>query len=361
MTERAPAGDPVDEASETPAAPARRRWRLIGTIASLALFTVSLVVLGIIVRELDAAEIRAAFAAASLRQMAMAGLFTLLSYLMLTGYDALGLRQIGVKVPYRTTALASFASYAVSFTLGFPLLTAGTVRYWIYAKAGLRARQIASLTLIAGVTFWLGMALVLGVCLLARPAEIAVLNRLPVSLNRVIGWVVIGAVATYLIWVSIKRRSLTVQGWTLTLPSFSVTLGQMALGAADVCAGGAVLFVLLPGGYGIPYESFIAAYVFACILGIASHAPGGLGVFEATILLALPGIPKEQLLGALLLFRVCYYIVPFVLALALLGGREILLRWSALSRDVGNDPVEWTEAPAPKKRPGPFAGEGSDR
>ena len=68
---------------------------------------------------------------------------------VLTGYDALALRQLRLKVPYRITALASFTSYAVSFTLGFPLLTAGTIRYWIYSRHGLSAAKIAALTVIA--------------------------------------------------------------------------------------------------------------------------------------------------------------------------------------------------------------------
>jgi uncharacterized membrane protein YbhN (UPF0104 family) len=105
------------------------------------------------------------------------------------------------------------------------------------------------------------------------------------------------------------------------------------LGAGDVCAAAAVLFVLLPQGHGIGYETFLAVYVFATMLGIASHSPGGLGVFEATILLALSRLPREGVLGALLLFRICYYLVPFVLALAMLGGCEILARLRATRRD----------------------------
>jgi glycosyltransferase 2 family protein len=87
-----------------------------------------------------------------------------------------------------------------------------------------------------------------------------------------------------------------------------------------------VLYVLLPGGHGIPFETFIAVYVFAALVGIASHAPGGLGVFEATILVAFAGMPKEPVLGALLLFRLIYYVLPFVLALLLLAAYEMTRR-----------------------------------
>ena len=91
-------------------------------------------------------------------------------------------------------------------------------------------------------------------------------------------------------------------------------------------AAAAVLFVLLPGGYNLDYPTFLAAYIFACLIGIASHAPGGLGVFEATILVALNRLPYEQVLGALLIFRVIYYVLPFVLALVMLALNEIIRR-----------------------------------
>jgi glycosyltransferase 2 family protein len=312
----------------------RGRFKWVGTAAALLLFCISAVVLYIMVRELDAQEIRAALAATSWRQILLAVLFTVCSYLLLTGYDAIGFVQLKQKVPYPTTAMGSYTSYAVSFTLGFPLITAGTVRYWIYSAAGVGARAIASLTLIAGVTFWLGMGIVLGVCLIWKPTEIAELSRLPPLANRLFGFAILAAIAGYLAWVSLKPRSLTFQGWSLTLPNLPISLAQMALGAAEVCAAGAACYFLLPQGYGITYGAFIAAYVFACLLGIASHAPGGIGVFEATILLALPNVPTEQLLGSLLIFRLCYYALPFGVALLLLAGREILMRWRILKIDM---------------------------
>ncbi len=115
------------------------RFAWIGTVASVVLFGISLVVLWHVVSDVDMAELRSAFTAASARQIGLAILFTAMSYGLLTCYDALALRQLKLEVPYRTTALASFTSYAVSFTLGFPLLTAGTVRYWIYAPRGISA------------------------------------------------------------------------------------------------------------------------------------------------------------------------------------------------------------------------------
>ena len=80
-------------------------------------------------------------------------------------------------MPYRLTALASFTSYAISFTLGFPLVTGGAVRFWIYGPAGLSPGKIASLTVVAGITFWLGMGLILGVGFLFDATAIGGINQ----------------------------------------------------------------------------------------------------------------------------------------------------------------------------------------
>jgi uncharacterized membrane protein YbhN (UPF0104 family) len=320
---------PAAVTAAEPTAPSRerhRRFAWIGTAASLVIFAASAFVLWHIGRDVDPAEVKAAFTAATARQLGLALGLTTSSYLLLTCYDALALRQLGAKVPYRTTALGSFTSYAVSFTLGFPILTAGTVRYWIYAPRGLGPGRVASLTVIAGITFWLGMGAVLGWSLIREAGSLAVLVYSNIKINQAIGLAAAVIVIGYLVWVSLGRRAVTIQGWKLELPGFRLSLAQMLIGAGDVCAGAGVLYVLLPANHAIAYETFLAVYVFAAMLGIASHAPGGLGVFEATVLLALSSLPREPVLGALLLFRLCYYLLPFVVALALLGGYEIAKR-----------------------------------
>ena len=71
-------------------------------------------------------------------------------------------------------------------------------------------------------------------------------------------------------------------------------------------------------------------FVAATLLGFASHSPGGLGVFDAAMLVALWQFDKEELLAGLLLFRLLYYIIPFALSLLILGARELMLALSAL-------------------------------
>jgi uncharacterized membrane protein YbhN (UPF0104 family) len=302
----------------------------IGLSFSLAIAALAIFVLVVTLSHVDPGQLRAAIAATSNEQVAMAAALTALSFLALTGYDGLAQRQLRLRVPYTTTALASFTSYAVSFTLGFPLITAGTIRYWIYSKVGLNAGKVASLTVIAGVTFWLGMALVIGVALLFRAHTISLVNHFDVHVNMLIGAGVLASLLAYLGWVSLDRRQKRIQGFRLELPGFRLTLGQIALGVIDLCSAAGVLYVLLPPNQALDFFTFAAVYVFASVIGIASNSPGGLGVFEATMFKAVPVPSQEALLASLLLFRIIYYLAPFIVALALLAANEGIRRWNDL-------------------------------
>jgi uncharacterized membrane protein YbhN (UPF0104 family) len=321
----------------------RRVARIAGGVASLIIFGLSAFVLAHTLTKISFADLRSAIAGTTAEQIAAACLLTCVSYLALTGYDAVALRQLKARVRYRTTALASFTSYAISFTLGFPLITGGTVRYWLYSRAGLRAGAVASLTIIAGVTFWLGMALIVGLGLVFRAEAISRLDHLTPAINMVVGAGVLATLGAYLVWVSAAPRRRKIQGFHLELPGLRLTARQLVLGLTDLGAASATLFVLLPAHHGLDFFTFASIYCFASILGIASHAPGGIGVFEATMLNTVPSPSQEALLASLLLFRVIYFIAPFVLALAVLGANESFRRWQSLreamlrSQDLDQD------------------------
>ena len=340
IEERAP-----DDERQTDMAPAPRpegvaRWeraiatrrpllRRIGFGLSLTIIAVSAIIFVRAVIRINLAQFQAAFAATGGDQIVMAFGLAGLSYLALTGYDALALRHLHVRVPYRLTALASFTSYAVSFTLGFPLVTGGAVRYWIYGPAGLSPGKVASLTVVAGITFWLGMGFILGVGFLFDATAIGGINHFHAVANQAIGLAILAGFAAYLVWVARVRRTRRPLVLNFAPPGPLLTLGQTTLGVIDVCSAAGALYVLLPKGHGLGFVTFSALYSFAAMLGIASHAPGGLGVFEATMIDGVGG-SSESMLASLLLFRAIYYIAPFILAMALLGAYEAGRRWRSL-------------------------------
>ena len=307
----------------------RQLLHRLGFAFSLTIILFSAIIFVRVLVRINLGQFQAAFAATSGDQIAMAFGLSALSYLALTGYDGLALRHLRVHVPYRLTALASFTSYAVSFSLGFPLVTGGAVRYWIYGPAGLSPGKVASLTVVAGITFWLGMGFILGVGFLFDATAIGGINHFHALANEAIGAAILAALAAYLVWVAHFRSARRPLAFNFTPPGPLLTLGQMTLGVIDVCSAAGALYTLLPKGHGLGFMTFSALYSFAAMLGIASHAPGGLGVFEATMIDGVGG-STEPLLASLLLFRAIYYAAPFILAMALLGAYEAGRRWRSL-------------------------------
>jgi uncharacterized membrane protein YbhN (UPF0104 family) len=303
--------------------------RRVGLGASVVILMISAIIVLRTIVNIDPAQLEAAFLATSARQIVLALCLSAVSYVALTGYDGLALVHLRERVPFRITALASFTSYAISFTLGFPLITGGAVRFWIYGPAGLSPGRVARLTIIAGITFWLGMGLIVGAGLIADPAAIGEIDHFSALANQLIGAALVLLLACYLVWVVVLRSRGRPLFLNLELPGPALTMGQIALGVIDVCSAAGALYVLLPQSGGLSFATFSALYSIACMLGIASHAPGGIGVFEATILKGVGGL-SEPVLASLFLFRAIYYVIPFVLAMALLGAYEAFRRWRSL-------------------------------
>ncbi len=316
----------------------RAALRRLGVAASVIIIAGALTIFVRTLIRVDPNKVRAAIAGTSRDQFMLSFAFTALSYLALTGYDGLALRHLKIKIPYRLTALGSFASYALSFTLGFPLVTGGAVRYWIYGPAGLSAGKVASLTVVAGITFWLGMGLVVGAGFLSASDPVAQIDHFHPLANRLIGLGVIGALIVYLAWIGRLRWRDAAAFGDFKLPGLRLTLGQMALGVIDICSAAAALYVLLPPEQRFGFPTFATLYSLAAMLGIASHAPGGIGVFEATILQGVGG-SQDAVLASLLLFRGIYYAVPFLAAMAMLGAVEATRRWRSL-RDAMSAPSD---------------------
>ena len=303
----------------------------LGGALSLALLGLTIFLAAPTLAQLRFADVVAAVRETPASALLKALLFTALSYIALIGYDLLALKQIRARPAIRVVALASFASSAFSFTLGFPLLTGAAVRYWVYSRAGLAARQVADVTLIASMTFWLGMASALGGGLFFGSMSLAAVDHLPWMLNFAAGAALICALAGYCAWAPGGRRGLWLFGRAIELPGPRTKILQILLGLLDICCAAAALYALTPHEtQSIPFTAFAAIYVFAAIVGAVSHAPGGVGVFEAVVFGAVASSSHEALFAALLLFRAIYYIIPFVLALILLGVHGGAGRWSNL-------------------------------
>jgi uncharacterized membrane protein YbhN (UPF0104 family) len=305
-------------------------WSRIGLVLSLTIVVIAVVVLFHILRDIDPDGLIDALEATDWRTLIFAGLFVAAGYLTLTFYDLFALRTIGrPEVPYRVAALAGFTSYAVGHNVGASVFSGGAVRYRIYSAYGLSVIEVTKICFIAGLTFWLGNATVLGLGILRAPQAARAIDQLPLWSNRLIALVVLAMLAAYVAWVWVKPRVIGRDGWRVTLPGGPLTLIQIGIGIVDLSCCAAAMYMLLPDEPNLGFVTVAVIFVAATLLGFASHAPGGLGVFDAAMMVALWQFDKEDLLAGLLLFRLLYYIIPFVLSLAILGIREALLSRAA--------------------------------
>jgi uncharacterized membrane protein YbhN (UPF0104 family) len=301
-------------------------WSRLGVVLSLTIIAVALVVLYRILRDIDLDELIDAIEATDWRTLFIAALFVAGGYLTLTFYDLFALRTIGrPDVPYRIAALSGFTSYAIGHNVGASVFSGGAVRYRIYSASGLSVIDVTKICFVAGLTFWLGNATVLGLGVLYSPQAARALDQLPLWSNRLLAVVILALLAAYVAWVWVKPRVIGREGWQVTLPGGPLTLLQIVIGIIDLACCAAAMYMLVPDEPNLGFVTVAVIFVAATLLGFASHAPGGLGVFDAAMLVALWQFDKEDLLAGLLLFRLLYYVVPFVLSLAVLGTREILL------------------------------------
>ena len=301
-------------------------WNRIGFLLSVAIIAVAAVVLTHMLRDLDVDQVFAAMKAVTPHRIALAGLFVAGGYFTLTFYDWFALRTIGhPEIPYYTAALSGFTSYAVGHNIGATVFTGGAVRYRIYSGRGLTAVDVAKICFVAGLTFWLGNATVLGLSVVLDPHAAAPITQLPGWINRLIAVGILAVLFSYIGWVWSAPRSIGKNDWTVRLPNGPSTLLQILIGLFDLGCCAMAMYMLLPTEPNIGFVTLLVVFVSATLLGFASHAPGGLGVFDAAMLVALWQFDKEHLVAGLLLFRVLYYLVPFAVALTILGTREVWL------------------------------------
>ncbi len=280
-------------------------------------------------------EIRDYVAGLPLRQIISAVAFTAASYAMLVGYDVLALRYVGKVLPLRAVAMTSFISYAFTNSIGLGglgTLTGGSVRYRLYAAAGLTGLEITAVIAFCLTTFFMGIILMGGVTLTLRPAALAELEAFPPLAVQLFGGLMIAVIVAYLLWSLSRRRILTLGKWRLRVPAFELALGQVTLSSLDIVMTCAVLYTLMPLDAGFGFITFLTIFIVALVAGIISHVPGGLGVFEAVLLLLLPNVDTAQAAGALLAYRMIYYVLPLAIAAALLAGYEVLGQWRHVAK-----------------------------
>lgn len=267
---------------------------------------------------------------------------TLASYLVMTTYDFLALKYIRHPLAYGKTALASFLGYAFSNNVGFSMLAGASIRYRIYTAWGLSAIEITQVVLFCSVSLWLGFLGLSGIIFTFEPLSLPQAAHLPFVSTRPLGFLLLLGLLVYAALTLFSPKSIRIKEWRFALPSWPLATGQLLVAALDWFLAGMVLYALLPPAAGLPTAFFLTIFLTAQLGGLISQVPGGLGVFESIVLLLMPPrIPAPQLLGALIVYRGIYYLLPFLAAIVMLGAEEVWRRKALLAQARGMAERVW--------------------
>ena len=262
------------------------------------------------------------------------------SYAAVTGFDVVALRHIDRPLPYACAGLTGFLASAFGNNLGFAVVTGGALRYRMYSQAGLSALEVAGVSALCSLTAALGTGFILTLSMLFGTGEAAESAfHLPPAVRRVIGGLMLAVMATYITVAALRPMTIRTRNWSLKLPSAKTTSAQIALATTDLMLVGTLIYVLLPVHTSTNFFVFLGVFALALVAGAVSNVPGGIGVFESVMLLGLPEVPPAALLGAMLLFRFIYYVVPLGLAATMLAVHEATLQRARIerARDTAGD------------------------
>lgn len=295
---------------------------ILPLLLGVALFAMGLLALHHLLRPVNPADIIAQVRATSVAVLAASLAATAIGYAALVFYDWFALRYVGRKLGGSVVALGGFLGYAFGNTIGISVVSGGAVRYRVYSAVGLNAFEVAAVSGYVAVAYGVGVTLVGLVALAVHPGAVSAYSPYSEATVRSVAGCAALLIAAVIVWVSAGRRRFRFRGLELRLPPLPDIGGQLFVTMIDLAAASFALWVLLPAGKP-DFITFVAVYAVATMVGVLSHVPGGVGVFETVVIGTLPAsVPVGDAAASLLLFRMIYYLVPFALGFLLVGLNE---------------------------------------
>lgn len=331
-------------------------WHWLIAIVAIIIFTMAAKSLYHMAHTIDMAQIRAVITGMPIATLLMAVGVTVAAYLLLSVYDLIAARYLGIKLSYPRILNTSFTAFSLGHTLGVAMLSAGAVRFRYYGLAGVKNEQIANIILLISLAFSYGTMTVIGISLVVNPhmlsqllTHVPWLSALSPLWFRVIGTVILAIILASYIFAGKLGREFSVKQWRLRLPPAFILIKLSVVAVIDIGLVVYLIHVLLPSTVQVSYLETYSAFVQAMTVGIISHVPGGLGVFELTMVASLPQVDKATLLSVLLLYRILYYLCPFALGVLSFFLHEAYLRSKVVTQETLTQGTATQETTARKR------------
>ncbi|MBD5388863.1 UPF0104 family protein [bacterium] len=235
-------------------------------------------------------------------------------YLALALYDRLALDYVGEHVTWWKWMLAGMLGFAISNNAGHAVVSGGAIRYRLYTRWRVRGGDIVKMLTLSGFTYFLGAAAIVVIGYFLVPHDVFQRSAgLSMGLNWLFGGCLAAILAYFVMTILFRRRYIKIGQIKFQVPTTKMAVMQMGLGITDSVLAGLVLYFCLIPFVDIPFGTFIGLFVIAQTTGVFSQVPGGMGVFETVFLAAFPdSVNKASVFGALLAYRIIYYVLPLI-------------------------------------------------
>ncbi|MDW2958461.1 MAG: lysylphosphatidylglycerol synthase domain-containing protein [Alphaproteobacteria bacterium] len=249
-----------------------------------------------------------------LRNLIMACVACFAGYVALSLYDYLALHYVGGRVTWWKWMLAGMLGFAISNNAGHAVVSGGAIRYRLYTRWRIRGGDILKMLTISGFTYFLGASAIVVIGYFLVPREMFDNSvGLSMGLNTLFIFCTAMLLTYFAVTVIFHKKSIKIGQIKFQIPSTRMALTQTILGITDSVLAGLVLYFCMIPFVNIPFGIFIGLFVIAQTTGVFSQVPGGIGVFETVFLVALPDtIDKANIFGALLAYRIIYYVLPLI-------------------------------------------------
>ena len=270
-------------------------------------------------RGLSLADLGDSFAAIPARGWLFSALCTLAAYAGLAGYDRIALLHLGRKVSWLFITLCSFTTYALSHTIGASVFSGAIVRYRAYSSRGLTPQEIGVLVAFCSFTFALGVVLLTGLVLVIEPGITdRIADLLPEGVSITTGYFLLALVGFYVLGSWLGLKPFKFGAISLHYPRLPIVARQLVIGPIELLAAAGIVYFALPEAGNPGYFVVLGIFLISFTVALLSHAPGGVGVLELVFIMALPDMDSADVLAALLVFRLFYLIIPFLIAIVIL-------------------------------------------
>lgn len=289
--------------------------------AGLFFFVLAALVLYNQLSKYQMSDIKSALFSIPCKNLLYACLASFVGYIALSSYDYLALCYIKHKISMWKWVFAGFIGFSVSNNAGHAIVSGGAIRYRLYTRWRIKASEIIKMVTFSGFTYLVACFFLIIIGYAITPDDAfgdGVASKITttiVALGSLVGLVI------YLTASVLYKKSINIKGIKLKMPPLNMSLAQIFIGSIDILMASLVLYFTLIHFVDIPFNTFIGAYIIAQILGVYSQVPGGLGVFELVFSNIIPGTENQAMLfGALIAYRIIYYLLPLIIsAIALIS------------------------------------------